>query len=42
VERGVLSRAEAHARTVVTSLLRGVGYEHVEIRFRPTGREIRG
>lgn len=42
VDRGVLSRAEMHARTVVDSLLRGVGYERVEIRFRPARKEIRG
>ena len=42
VERGILSRAELHTRTVIDSLLRNLGYETVEIRFRPSARELRG
>ncbi|MFO8042397.1 MAG: DUF4230 domain-containing protein [Alkalispirochaeta sp.] len=42
VERGILSRAELHTRTVIDNLLRNVGYETVEVRFRPAGRELHG
>lgn len=42
IERGILSRAESQARAVIGSLLRTVGYEAVEIRFRPPPGEVRG
>ncbi len=42
VDRGILSRAELHTRTVIDNLLRNLGYETVEIRFRPSDRELRG
>ncbi|MFW5827324.1 MAG: DUF4230 domain-containing protein [Alkalispirochaeta sp.] len=42
IERGILSRAESQARTIIGSLLRTVGYETVEVRFRTASREVRG
>lgn len=42
VDRGILSRAQAHTRAVVGNLLRAVGYDSVEIRFRPAAEELRG
>ncbi|MFW5693522.1 MAG: DUF4230 domain-containing protein [Alkalispirochaeta sp.] len=42
IERGILGRAEMHTRTVIGNLLRTVGYESVEIRFRPVTDGVRG
>jgi len=42
IDRGILSRAESQARTVIESLLRTVGYETVQVRFRPASGEVRG
>lgn len=42
IDRGILSRAERQARTVIGSLLRTVGYETIRVRFRPASGEVRG
>ena len=42
IERGILIRAEAQARSALESLLRGLGFEKVHIRFRSEDAGLRG
>lgn len=42
VERGILEQAERQAEIVIANLLRGVGYQTVEVRFRGDSGELRG
>ena len=42
IERGILDRSRRQARSVVAALLRGAGFDVVELRFRPHTPEVEG